>query len=143
MAKYEVKTKKNNKSVASFLNSVEDPKKRKQAKELNKIFKEITTEKPKMWGTSIVGYGEYHYKYASGREGDWMITGFSPRKSNLTVYIMPGYDLMQDDLKKLSKVKNGKSCLYIKDLDEIHLPTLKKMIRKGYKDMKKKYVVKG
>lgn len=138
-SKYELKTKKNDASVTAFLSSIEDPVKKKQAKELDKIFREITKEKPKMWGTSIVGYGEYHYTSKSGIEGNWMMTGFSPRKANLTIYIMPGYDLAQDDLKKLGKARTGKSCLYIRNLDDIHLPTLKKMIRDGYRAMKKKY----
>lgn len=142
MGKYEPKTKKTKASVAQFLNSIEDEKKRKQSKELNKLFKEITKKQPKMWGASIVGYGEYHYKSKAGSEGDWPATGFSPRKTALTLYIMPGYNLMQDDLKKLGDVKNGKSCLYIKDLDKIHMPTLKKMIKKGFTYMKKEHGVK-
>lgn len=137
--KVELKTKKNNASVSAFLNAIEDPKRKKDCKEMNKIMKEITGEKPKMWGSAIIGYGEYDYKYASGREGTWMITGFSPRKAALTVYIMPGYDFMQSDLKKLGPVKNGKSCLYIKDLDQIDMKVLKSMIKKGYDKMIKKY----
>jgi hypothetical protein len=141
MAKVELKTKKRKASVAKFLDSVKDEEKRRGAKEINKIMKEITGEKPTMWGPSIVGYGTYHYKYASGREGDWMKTGFSPRKDNLTVYIMPGYTLDKYKvlLKKLGPHKLGKSCLYIKRLSDIHIPTLKKIIKAGYKDMNKKY----
>lgn len=141
MAKYEPKTKKNNQSVTAFLNAIEDPQKRKDAKTILKLMKEVTKEKPVMWGDSIVGFGTYHYKYASGQEGDWMITAFSPRKQNLTIYIMPGYNFpgYQDLLDKLGPHKTGKSCLYIKRLEDIHLPTLKKLIKRGYTDMKKKY----
>jgi hypothetical protein len=138
MAKYELKTKKNKASVSKFINSIEDDQKRKDSKEIIKIIKDLTGEKPVMWGPSIVGFGSYHYKYASGQEGDWMITGFSPRKQNLTIYIMPGYDLSQDLLDKLGPHKTGKSCLYIKKLEDVHLPTLKKLILRGYKEMKKK-----
>lgn len=141
MAKVELKTKKNAQSVSAFLNAVEDPKKRKDAKQILSIMKEITKAKPVMWGSSIIGFGEYEYKYASGREGTWMRTGFSPRKQNLTVYIMPGYTFPKQKalLNKLGPHTTGKSCLYIKDLDEIHLPTLKKIIKEGWMYMKKKY----
>ena len=94
-----------------------------------------------MWGSSIVGFGQYTFTYASGRTGDWMITGFSPRKASLTIYIMPGYDVFPTSvMEKLGPHKTGKSCLYIKRLEDIHLPTLKKLIREGYKTMKKKYI---
>ena len=138
----ELKTKKNNASVAAFLNSVADEEKRKDAKALDKIFREITKEKPKMWGTSIIGYGEYHYKSdRSTQEGDWMRTGFSPRKQALTLYIMPGYSFPDQKalLTKLGSHKTGKSCLYIKRLSDVHLPTLKKIIKKGWDDMSKRY----
>ncbi len=100
---------------------------------------EVTGEKPAMWGTSIVGFGDYHYKYESGREGDFFITGFSPRKQNLTIYIMPGYRDYGSLMKKLGPHKLGRSCLYIRHLDDIHIPTLKKLIARGYTDMKTKF----
>ncbi|MAZ40752.1 hypothetical protein CL654_01370 [bacterium] len=139
--KVELKTKKNKASVSGFLNKIKDPEKKKDAKKIVSIMKEVTKEKPTMWGSSIVGFGNYHFKYASGREGDWMITGFSPRSQNLTVYIMPGYSFPEYKalLKKLGPHKLGKSCLYIKRLDDIHIPTLKKLIARGYKDMKTEY----
>jgi len=141
MAKAELKTKKRKASVTKFLNAIKDEEKRKDSKEINRIIQEVTGEKPVMWGTSIVGYGTYHFKYASGREGDWMITGFSPRKDSLTIYIMPGYQFpkYKDLFKKLGPHKLGKSCLYIKRLSDIHVPTLKKIIKADYSDMKKKY----
>lgn len=137
----ELKTKKNKASVSVFLNSIKDPERKKDSKTTLKIMKEATGEKPTMWGSAIVGFGTYHYTYASGREGDWMITGFSPRKQNLTIYIMPGYSFPEYKklLKDLGPHTLGKSCLYIKRLSDIHLPTLKKIIKRGYTDMKKKY----
>jgi len=90
---------------------------------------EVTGDKPKMWGPSIVGFGTYHYKYASGREGDWPVTGFSPRKKDLTLYIMMGFEKHADLMKQLGKYSNAKSCLYIKRLSDIHVPTLKKLIK--------------
>lgn len=141
MARAELKTKKTKRSVSAFLNAVEDEQKRKDAKALDKIFREITGKKPAMWGSSIVGYGTYHYKYPSGQEGDWMRTGFSPRKQALTVYIMPGYSFpdQQDLLAKLGPHKTGKSCLYIKRLSDVHIPTLKRIIKKGWAGMNKRY----
>jgi hypothetical protein len=96
---------------------------------------EVTGHKPKMWGPSIVGFGSYHYKYDSGREGDWMVTGFSPRKKDLTLYIMMGFEKHQDLMKQLGKHSTGKSCLYIKRLSDIHMPTLKKLIKTSVKEL--------
>ena len=95
-----------------------------------------------MWGPSIVGYGEYHYKYDSGREGDFLITGFSPRKQALTVYIMPGFSQYDDLMTKLGKYKTGRSCLYINKLEDIDLKVLETLIKKSAAYMKKKYGVK-
>jgi hypothetical protein len=139
MAKYELKTKKNNLSVSKFLNNIEDKDKRKDSKEIVKIIKEITKEKPKMWGSSIIGFGSYHYKYKSGQEGDWMLIGFSPRKQNLSLYAMSDHKNIKDLLYKLGPHKTGVSCIYIKKLEDIHIPTLKKIIRQSYKETKKQY----
>jgi hypothetical protein len=97
---------------------------------------EVTGEKPKMWGPSIVGFGSYHYKYDSGREGDWLMTGFSPRKKDLTLYLMTGLAKHHDLLGKLGKHSHAKSCLYIKRLSDVHIPTLKKLIKASLKDLK-------
>jgi len=137
--KVELKTKQNKASVSSFLNTIEDPQKRKDCKEISKLMKAITGKKPTMWGSSIVGFDTYDYTYASGRSGTWFIVGFSPRKQNITIYIMPGYKDYGTLLDKLGPHKIGKSCIYIKSLEHIHLPTLKKIITSGYKDMKEKY----
>ena len=124
----ELKTHKTKASVSAFLNSIEDPQQRKDAKAVAKIMREVTGAKPTMWGPSMVGYGKYHYKYASGRDGDWFQTGFSPRKGNLTLYIMDGFAKQAAMLKKLGKHKTGKSCLYVKRLEEVDLGVLRKMI---------------
>ncbi|PJE64305.1 MAG: hypothetical protein COU90_02540 [Candidatus Ryanbacteria bacterium CG10_big_fil_rev_8_21_14_0_10_43_42] len=139
MAKAELKTKKTKQSVIAFLNTIKDLEKKKDAKKILALMKEITGERPQMWGDSMVGFGDYHYTYASGREGDWFLVGFSPRKQNLTIYIMPGYKDYGPLMKKLGPHALGKSCLYIKRLDDMHIPTLKKLIKTGYQDMKKKY----
>ncbi|PCI30061.1 hypothetical protein COB55_00700 [Candidatus Wolfebacteria bacterium] len=137
MAKAKLKTTKNKASVAEFLNGITDPEKKRDAKKVLALMKEVTKEKPMMWGENIVGFGEYHYKYASGREGDFLMTGFAPRAHGLSIYIMPGYTFPEQQklLKKLGPHTIGKSCLLIKHLNDIHLPTLKKIIEKGYRDI--------
>ena len=133
----ELKTKVNDASVADFLSSVVDEQKRKDSFEILKIMKQITKEEPKMWGSSIVGFGSYHYKGASGREGDWMQIGFSPRKQNITLYIIPGFERYQALMKKLGKYSTGKSCLYIKRLSDVNVDVLKDLIAESLKVMKK------
>lgn len=136
----EVKTKVNDASVKDFLNSVEDEQKRKDCFEISKMMEGIVKAKPKMWGTSIVGFGSFHYKGKSGREGDWMLTGFSPRKQNLAVYIMSGLGFHQDLLKKLGKYKtsgaSGTGCLYIKKLDDVDKKVLKELVTASVKKIK-------
>lgn len=139
MAKAKLKTTVNNASVSAFLNAVEDDRKRKDSKKILKMMKEITGAKPKMWGTSIVGFGTYHYKYESGREGDMLKTGFSPRKSALTFYIMSGFERKDELLAKLGKYKTGKACLYIKKLDDIDEAVLREMIKESWNYMSQKY----
>lgn len=136
---YELKTKQNKQSVAAFLNTVADPDRRKDAKAILKLMKEITGEKPTMWGSSIIGFGSYDYTSKSGIKGTWPLTGFSPRKQNLTIYIMPGFAQYADLMQTLGPHKTGKSCLYIKSLEDICLTTLKKLIRQGFNEMKKRY----
>ena len=127
----ELKTKKNESSVTKFLDGVKDEKKRQDSYTILKLMKQITKAEPKMWGTSIIGFGSYHYKYASGREGDWFVTGFSPRKQNLTLYIMSGISKYHDLLKKLGKFKTGKGCLYINKIEDIDIKTLKELIKQS------------
>lgn len=134
----EPKTKPKSTSVEAFLNKITDETKREDAFRILEMMKEISGEEPKMWGKSIVGFGFYHYKYASGREGDAPIIAFSPRKQDLTLYLMYGYEKWGDDLvEKLGKYRTGKSCLYIKRLSDVHEPTLKKLIRESVKQTKK------
>jgi len=132
----EQKTKPTNQSVKEFLNKIPEAERRADCFAVAKIMEEITGEKPKMWGPSIVGFGSYHYKYASGREGDWPEMGFSPRKKDLTLYIMMGFEKHADLMEKLGKHSTSKSCLYIKRLSDVHIPTLKKLIKIGLKDLK-------
>lgn len=133
----ELKTQVNDASVRDFLNSVEDEQKRKDSFEILKMMKKAAKAEPKMWGTSIVGFGSYHYKGASGREGDWMLIGFSPRKQNLTLYIMPGFERYPQLMKKLGKYTTGKSCLYIKKLSDVDVEVLKELMTESVEVMKK------
>ena len=131
----ELKTKMNKQSVNRFLQNITDDQVRRDCHTLVALMKGITKHEPKMWGASIVGFGSYHYKYGSGREGDWFLTGFSPRKQNLTIYIMAGFEQHDDLLKKLGKHTTGKSCLYIKSIENINLPTLKRLIQQSVREM--------
>ena len=134
-----VKTAPNEADVSSFLDSVADPARQADARSVLELMQKITGEVPRMWGPSIVGFGSYHYVYESGREGDWMATGFSPRKQALTLYIMGGFERHAQLMEKLGKYKTGKSCLYIKRLEDVHLPTLRQLIKKSVAHIKKKY----
>lgn len=136
----ELKTKKNKASVTAFLSSVKDERRREDARRLLGIFKEVTGMKPAMWGGSIIGFGSYHYESTrSAQKGDWPLTGFSPRKANLTIYIMPGFKQYAALLKKLGKHKKSVSCLYVNNLSDIHVPTLKKIIKESVREMRKRY----
>jgi hypothetical protein len=135
----ELKTKVTDASVKDFLNAVPEEQKRKDSFELLRIFGEVTGEKAKMWGSAIVGFGQYHYKSErSAQEGDWPRTGFSPRKQNLTLYLMLGLD-QKDLLAKLGKHKTSVGCLYINKLSDVDESILKKIIAHNLSEMKKKY----
>ncbi|HKO99409.1 MAG TPA: DUF1801 domain-containing protein [Pyrinomonadaceae bacterium] len=131
----ELKTKPTTESVDAFLNKVPDKNRREDCFAVVELMKEVTGEEPRMWGPSIVGFGRYRYKYESGREGEWMITGFSPRKGDLTLYIMHGFDGSPGLMEKLGKYKTGKSCLYIKKLDDVNLVVLRKLVEQSVKKM--------
>lgn len=134
----EIKTKVNDADVQAFINQVEDKTKRTDSFELLKIFSKVTGEEPKMWGSSIIGFGQYRYKSdKSSQEADWMLTGFSPRKQNLTLYITHGFEDYEAILGKLGKHKTSKGCLYVKKLSDVDLSVLEKVIRKSFVDMKK------
>lgn len=128
----ENKTVPTDQSVAQFLNAIADEQKRKDSCALVELMREVTGLVPQMWGSSIVGFGSYHYTYASGREGDTMLAGFSPRKQNLTIYNMGGIDPDDALLRQLGKHTTGKGCLYIKRLDDIDLPTLRRLIEASF-----------
>lgn len=124
----ELKTKVNDANVWEFLESVPDEKKRDDSLAVLALMREVTGEEPKMWGTSIVGFGSYHYQYESGREGEFMLVGFSPRKQNLTLYIMPGFERYDQLMAKLGKYKTGKSCLYVKKLEDVNQDVLRELV---------------
>jgi len=133
----ETKTKPTEASVVKFLERIEDETRRQDCVTIAKLMEETTGSKPKMWGANIVGFGIRRIKYAGGREGDWPIIAFSPRKQNLTLYIAGSFNKHPDLMEKLGKHTLGGGCLYIKRLDDIHLPTLKKLLRESVKQGKK------
>jgi hypothetical protein len=128
----ENKTVPTDQSVEGFLNGIADEQKRQDSFALVELMREVTGMDPQMWGSSIVGFGSYHYKYASGREGDTMLLGFSPRKQNLVIYNMGGIDPDEELFVKLGKHTTGKGCLYIKRLDDVDLPTLKSLVAASF-----------
>ena len=135
----ELKTKPNDASVLGFLATIQDEKKRDDCHEIMNMMEEVSGEQPKMWGKSIIGYGTYHYKYASGREGDWMRIAFAPRKQNLTLYLLSGVESHPELLEKIGKYKNGKSCFYINKLDDVDRDILKKLMKASLDHLKKEY----
>lgn len=126
-------------SVENFINSVDSEQKRRDSWDLIAMMQEITGCQPKMWGTSLVGFGSYHYKYDSGREGDTLVTGFSPRKTAMTLYVMPGFEEFEEHLAKLGPYKTGKSCLYLKNLAVVDREVLKEIISTSIDIMKSRY----
>lgn len=133
----ELKTKKNDSSVMDFIKSVDSDEKREDSLVLLKLYEDVTGEKAVMWGNSIIGFGSYHYKSErSKQEGDWPLIGFSPRKQQLTLYFMDGFDKYKDDLEKLGKHKVSVGCLYLKRLSEIDMSVLREMVSKSFKFMK-------
>lgn len=132
----ELKTKKNNKNVLSFLEGVEHKKRREDSLTLYSMINKTIGIKPSMWGDSIVGYGSYHYKTRSGQEGDWFITGFSPRKQSMTVYILPGLQKFESQLERLGKHKQGKGCIYINKLEDVDTNVLMEIVQSAFDDLK-------
>lgn len=129
----ELKTKETRDSVAGFLKKIDDPARRKDAEAILALFKSATREEPKMWGSSIVGFGRLHYKYASGREGDWFKAGFSPRKDAFTLYLCGGFAPHADLMEKLGKFKTGGGCLYVKKLEDVDRKVLKQLVQRTVK----------
>ncbi len=136
------KTQPTKESVTAFINSIEDKQKRADVRKIAAMMRKATGAKATMWGAAIVGYGQYHYKYTSGREGDFMLTGYSPRKQALTVYIIPGFSKFNALMRKLGKYKTGKSCLYIKRLSDVDETILERLIIDSVKSMRKNYETK-
>ena len=132
------KTVANDSDVVAFLNAVEPEKKREDSLIITKLMEEVTGEQPTMWGTSIVGFGSYHYQYESGREGDMPLVGFSPRKQALTLYITTGFGAYGDLLGKLGKHKTGKGCLYIKKTEDVDLDVLRELVTQSAEYRRKK-----
>ena len=135
----ELKTKETKLSVTKFIGKVEDDQKRQDLQAILKLMKQVTKEEPKIWGDSMIGFGHFHYKSDSGREGDWFLTGFSPRKQYRPIYITKGFDKDDSLMKQLGKHKTSKGCLYIKKLEDVDMKVLKELIKQSYQDMKKKY----
>ena len=134
-----LKTKPNKASVDAYLDAVESPRRREDARRLLTLMRNVTGEPATMWGSSIVGFGSYHYTYASGREGDWPIVGFAPRKQNLVLYIMPGFARYDDLLARLGKHRTGKSCLYVNKLADVDLAVLEELVRESVAEMTGRY----
>lgn len=127
----ELKTQPTNADVDAFLNSVEPDAKRADCFAVKALMEEVIGAPAQMWGSSIVGFGRYRYKYASGREGEWMLTGFAPRKASLTLYIMDGFEEYDDLMARLGKHTTGKSCLYIKKLADVDMAVLRELVEKS------------
>ena len=136
----ELKTLENDGSVTDFINAVPEETKRQDSSVLLDMFRRVTGEEPRMWGTSMIGFGKYHYKSErSTQEGDWPLAAFSPRKQNLTLYFMQGFDtLLAEPLAKLGKHKTSKSCLYINKLADVDVAVLEEVVRKGFNNAKQK-----
>ncbi len=138
----EPKTQKTEKSVQAFLNTIEDERKREDSQLLIDLLRQVTGDEPAMWGESIVGFGEYHYRYASGREGNWPLTAFSPRKQNFTIYLNYGFEEDVELMSRLGKYKTGKACLYIKSLKDINTDILRKIVSRSIEKTKSLYASK-
>ncbi|PAD22146.1 DUF1801 domain-containing protein [Terribacillus saccharophilus] len=136
---YELKTKETDNSVLDFIEAVENPKKREDAYKLLDIFTEATGYEAKMWGTSIIGFGSYHYRYATGHEGDAPLVGYSPRKANISLYLAPGETNREERLQKLGKHKTGKACVYINKTADIDENVLKQLIHDSVNFLREMY----
>jgi hypothetical protein len=141
MAKAENKTQPTGADVAHFLSAVEHDTRRQDALQLDALFRRVTGWTPRMWGPSLFGYGQYHYRYETGREGDFLATGVSPRKANLSIYIMPGYTDYTEIMARLGKHKTGAACLYVNKLADVDIDVLEELVRAGLSDLGRKYDV--
>ena len=137
----QLKTRPTTRSVKQFVDSVTNERRREDCRAVMKLMTELTGKRPKLWGSSLIGYGSYTYVNTTKKPAQWPLVAVSPRKQDLTVYIMPGFSDYGPLLEKLGKHRTGKSCLYIKRLEDIHLPTLKQLIKRSIADMKRRYDV--
>jgi hypothetical protein len=135
----ELKTKKTTASVDDFIAAIPDENRRRDCIRIAKMMERTTKAKAKMWGPNIVGFGDYHYVYESGREGDWFKVGFSPRKNDLTLYVMAGFERYEEIMKRLGKYKTGKSCLYLKKLDDVDQSALRELIEESVRYIGMRY----
>lgn len=133
------KTQPTSTSIAEFIESLDDERRQTECNQLVDLMREESGQEPVLWGPAIIGFGQYHYRYESGREGDFMRVGFSPRKQNLSIYIIPGFKPYQAVLERLGKHKVGKSCLYIKRLEDVDISALRELVRQSLIDMKERY----
>lgn len=135
----ENKTQPTDADVDAFIDAVENDRRREDSRALLDLMRDVTGEEPVMWGPSIVGFGQYHYRYESGREGDWFLAGFSPRKSNLVVYVMSGFPRHAELMEKLGKHRTGSSCLYVNKLDDVDLDVLRELVRRSVEHVTASY----
>ncbi|MGD2067259.1 MAG: DUF1801 domain-containing protein [Gemmatimonadota bacterium] len=135
----EVKTRRNDGDVEAFLDGVENERRRQDCREVVAMMREVTGEEPAMWGDSIIGFGSYHYRYESGREGDWFLAGVSPRKQALTLYVMAGFERYDELMELLGKHRTGKSCLYVNRLDDVDREVLRTLVRASVDHMRSRY----
>lgn len=134
-----LKTQENDASVDQYINSLDSKKRQDEARQVLSLMEQATGAPPRMWGDSIIGFGRYHYRYESGREGTWFVTGFAPRKRELVVYIMPGYADYSEPLARLGKHRKGKSCLYLSRLAAVDIDVLREIIVASIADMQNRY----
>ena len=136
----ELKTQKTNASVSQFINAIDDDQRRKDCKAIAAMMQKATKAKPRMWGPSIIGFGDFEYVNSAKKSQQWFQCGFSPRKQALTLYLMGGYPKDSETAKKLGKFKTGGSCLYIKTLDDVHVPTLRSLIAQSLTRVKSRRI---
>lgn len=135
----DLKTKPTDQHVERFIDAIEDPQQQEDSRTLVELMRRATNREPKMWGDSIVGFGDYHYKYESGREGDWFLAGFSPRKGKFSIYVMAGFDEYEELMSALGKHKTGKSCLYVKRLQDVDLSVLEELVSRSARHVAARY----
>lgn len=135
----ELKTKPGDEDVDVFLANIEDDGRREDCRAVVSLMRETTGEEPRLWGGGMIGFGSYHYRYESGREGDWFLTGVSPRKQSLTLYILPGHERYPDLMDRLGRCRMGKSCIYVKSLDDIDMGVLRELVERSVENLRRTY----